>query len=116
MPDNINTAEGNRSIALFFSDAAQYSIDGTFVFDMYWDWEDMMFHSSWDWQVPVMAKCMEEFRKILLASRDTHRDFINWITNEWANATLNNNHSHGWQMIITSIEAINQYNQQNKQL
>jgi hypothetical protein len=74
------------------------------------------YHSSWDWQVPVMAKAFHECRRILTADKkDIYRENIRTLSDEWMKAALNNELILGFGWLVYCIKLIHEYNSQPNQ-
>jgi hypothetical protein len=78
------------------------------------DTSHLKYHSSWDWQVPVAAKAMDEIRGIYLKNGgvDNNQEFKIAI-DEWMKGAVNNDISHSYKMLVNIIKAIGEYNQQS---
>jgi hypothetical protein len=69
--------------------------------------KQLQYHTSWDWQIPVVPKLFHTIRKYIASTKKKdYVQFTTW-TNQYAGAVMNNDCEMGWQIITKALEWYN---------
>lgn len=107
-------SEGNRIIAEFDGLIKTYNSNGVmFSKDGLKYPEELLYHTSWDWQIPAWSKTINEIRKAGIAEeeiRNPKLDKYFELKRRYGECVYNNKTEEGFKILI---EAIKWYNSNN---
>jgi hypothetical protein len=128
----MTTEEGNKLIAEFMGAEFQTKEDRTYEQNEYevakfsptnvpcstalyvHRVSSLLYHTSWDWQIPVVPKLFHTIRKYIASTKKKdYVQFTTW-TNQYAGAVMNNDCEMGWQIITKALEWYNKEQEVNR--